>query len=135
MGSVAGPQARNNCANCAFLFVWVVFWGVGLPFKKNFEGPDQSFDPGCLRERIPDVRRRSVLKTFFFHVYLNSVQQMVSGEFGTGASPHTVCWTRLFLFSVQLMMSGEYCKGVFPGRVCWEGTVKEHFVFGLSFRS
>ena len=57
------------------------------------------------------------------HVYLNSVQQVVSGELGRGVSPDTVARHGLplndHLNSVQLMASGEYCEGVFPDSVCW----------------
>ena len=70
----------------------------------------------------------------FFHVYLNSVQQMVSGELAgeglqTGFSRHglppqrapldTVYPLREHLNSVQRMVSGGYCEGLFPDTVCW----------------
>ena len=68
------------------------------------------------------------------HVYLNSVQQMVSGELAreglqTGFSRHglppqrapldTVYPLREHLNSVQRMVSGGYCEGLFPDTVCW----------------
>ena len=68
------------------------------------------------------------------HVYLNSVQQMVSGELAgeglqTGFSRHglppqrapldTVYPPREHLNSVQGMVSGGYCEGLFPDTVCW----------------
>ena len=68
------------------------------------------------------------------HVYLNSVQQMVSGELAgeglqTGFSRHglppqrapldTVYALREHLNSVQRMVSGGYCEGLFPDTVCW----------------
>ena len=67
-------------------------------------------------------------------MYLNSVQQMVSGEFAgeglqTGFSRHglppqkapldTVYPLRDHLNSVQRMVSGGYCEGLFPDTVCW----------------
>ena len=67
-------------------------------------------------------------------VYLNSVQQMVSGELAgkglqTGFSRHglppqrapldTVYPLREHLNSVQRMVSGGYCEGLFPDMVCW----------------
>ena len=69
-----------------------------------------------------------------FHEYLNSVQQMVSGELAgeglqTGFSRHglalqrapldTVYPLREHLNSVQGMVSGGYCEGLFPDTVCW----------------
>ena len=71
---------------------------------------------------------------FEIHVYLNSVQQMVSGELAgeglqTGFSRHslppqrapldTVYPLREHLNSVQRMVSGGYCEGLFPDTVCW----------------
>ena len=68
------------------------------------------------------------------HVYLNSVQQMVSGGLAgeglqTGFSRHglpprrapldTVYPLREHLNSVQRRVSGGYCKGLFPDTVCW----------------
>ena len=58
------------------------------------------------------------------HVYPNSVQPMVSGEYWEGVSPDTVLPDtvlplREHLNSVQLMVSREYCEGVFPDTVCW----------------
>ena len=68
------------------------------------------------------------------HVYLNSVQQMVSGELAgeglqTGFSRHglppqrapldTVYPLREHLNSVQRIVSGGYCEGLFPDTVCW----------------
>ena len=68
------------------------------------------------------------------HVYLNSVQQMVSGELAgeglqTGFSRHglppqrapldTVYPLREHLNSVQRMVFGGYCEGLFPDTVCW----------------
>ena len=68
------------------------------------------------------------------HVYLNSVQQMVSGASAgeglqTGFSRHglppqrapldTVYPLREHLNSVQRMVSGGYCEGLFPDTVCW----------------
>ena len=35
-----------------------------------------------------------LLCSHFFQVYVNSVQQMVSGEHGRGVPPDTVCWAR-----------------------------------------
>ena len=70
----------------------------------------------------------------FFHVYLNSVQQMVSGELaGEGlqarfsrhglppqrAPLDTVYPLREHLNSVQRMVSGGCCEGLFPDTVCW----------------
>ena len=70
----------------------------------------------------------------FLHVYLNSVQQMVSGELAgeglqTGFSRHglppqraplhTVYPLSEHLSSVQRMVSGGYCEGLFPDTVCW----------------
>ena len=67
-------------------------------------------------------------------MYLNSVQQMVSGELAgeglqTGFSRHglppqralldTVYLLREHLNSVQGMVSGGYCEGLFPDTVCW----------------
>ena len=67
-------------------------------------------------------------------MYLNSVQQMVSGElagegFQTGFSRHglppqrppldTAYRLREHLNSVQRMVSGGYCEGLFPDTVCW----------------
>ena len=67
-------------------------------------------------------------------MYLNSVQQMVSGELAgeglqTGFSRHglppqrapldTVYALREHLNSVQRMVSGGYCEGLFPDTVCW----------------
>ena len=67
-------------------------------------------------------------------MYLNSVQQMVSGELAgeglqTGFSRHglppqrapldTVYPLREHLNSVQRMVSGGYCEGLFPDTVCW----------------
>ena len=67
-------------------------------------------------------------------MYLNSVQQMVSGELAgeglqTGFSRHglppqrapldTVYPLRKHLNSVQRMVSGGYCEGLFPDTVCW----------------
>ena len=69
-----------------------------------------------------------------YHVYLNSVQQMVSGELAgeglqTGFSRHglppqrapldTAYPLREHLNSVQRMVSGGYCEGLFPDTVCW----------------
>ena len=68
------------------------------------------------------------------HAYLNSVQQMVSGELAgeglqTGFSRHglppqrapldTVYPLREHLNSVQRMVSGRCCEGLFPDTVCW----------------
>ena len=44
------------------------------------------FDPGALWERL--------LAAIFECVSKQCVQQTVSGEFGMGESPDTVCWTR-----------------------------------------
>ena len=67
-------------------------------------------------------------------IYLNSVQQMVSGELAgeclqTGFGRHglppqtppldTVYPFREHLNSVQRMVSGGYCEGLFPDTVCW----------------
>ena len=67
------------------------------------------------------------------HVYLNSVQQMVSGELAgeclqTGFERHglppqrapldTAYPLREHLNSVQRMVSGGYCEGLFPDTVC-----------------
>ena len=67
-------------------------------------------------------------------MYLNSVQQMVSGELAgeglqTGFSRHglppqrapldTVYPLREHLNSVQRRVSGGYCEGLFPDTVCW----------------
>ena len=74
-----------------------------------------------------------------FHVYLNSVQQMVSGELAgeglqTGFSRHglapqrapldTVYPLREHLNSVQRMASGGCCEGLFPDTVCWTRLIK-----------
>ena len=68
------------------------------------------------------------------HVYLDSVQQMVSGESAgeclqTGFERHglppqrapldTVCPVRDHLNRCQQMVSGGYCEGLFPDTVCW----------------
>ena len=68
------------------------------------------------------------------HVYLNSVQQMVSGELAgeglqRGLSRHglppqrapldTVYPLREHLNSVQGMVFGGYCEGLLPDTVCW----------------
>ena len=68
------------------------------------------------------------------HVYLNNVQQMVSGGLAGeglqtrfsrhGLSPQrapldTVYPLREHLNSVQRMVSGGYCEGLFPDTVCW----------------
>ena len=68
-----------------------------------------------------------------FHVYLNSVQQMV-WKIGRGGSPDRVLKTRFtpqrapldtvyalreHLNSVQRMVSGAYCEGLFPDTVSW----------------
>ena len=68
------------------------------------------------------------------HVYLNSAQQMVSGELAgeglqTGFSRHglppqralleTVYHLREHLDSVQRMVSGGCFEGLFPDKVCW----------------
>ena len=67
-------------------------------------------------------------------MYLNSVQQMVSGELAGeclqrgferhGLPPQrtpldTVYPLREHLNSVQRMVSGGYCEGLFPDTVCW----------------
>ena len=72
--------------------------------------------------------------TVFIHVYLNSVQQMVSGELAgeglqTGFSRHglppqrplldTVYRLREHLNSVQRTLFGGYCEGLFSDTVCW----------------
>ena len=68
------------------------------------------------------------------HVYLNSVQQMVSGGLvgeglQTGFSRHglppqrapldTVYPLREHLNSVPRMVSGRHCEGLLPDTVCW----------------
>ena len=73
-------------------------------------------------------------RTSTSHVYLNSVQQMVSGELAgeclqTGFERHglplqralldTVYPLREHLNSVQRMVPGGYCEGLFPDTVCW----------------
>ena len=69
-----------------------------------------------------------------YHVYLNSVQQMVSGELAeeclqTGFERHglpsekapldTVYPLRELLNSVQRTVSRGYCEGLFPDTGCW----------------
>ena len=71
---------------------------------------------------------------FQHHVYLNSVQQMVSGGLAgeglqTGFERHglppqrapldTVYPLREHLNSVQRMVSGGHCEGLFSDTVCW----------------
>ena len=83
----------------------------------------------------------------FFHVYLNSVQQMVSGELAgdglqTGFSRHglppqrapldTVYPLREHLNSVQRMVSGGCCEGLFPDTVCWTRLRNTWFFASLS---
>ena len=80
------------------------------------------------------VCRGSVLFWLINHVYLNSVQQMVSGELAgkglqTGFSRHglppqrapldTVYPLRKHWDNVQRMVSGGYCEDLFPDTVCW----------------
>ena len=82
-----------------------------------------------------------------FHVYLNSVQQMVSGGLAgeglqTGFSRHglppqrapldTVYPLREHLNSVQQMVSGGYCEGLFPDTVCWTRLRNTWILKGLS---
>ena len=93
--------------------------------------------PHCLRpnpsRRYPG-QRACLFSLAFNHVYLNSVQQMVSGGLAgdglqTGFSRHglppqralldTVYPLREHLNSVQRRVSGGYCEGLFPDTVCW----------------
>ena len=90
-----------------------------------------------LPEKTPLPKRSPFLKVKVIRrsdVYLNSVQQMVSGELAgeglqTGFSRHglppqrapldTVYPLREHLNSVQRMVSGGHCEGLFPDTVCW----------------
>ena len=77
---------------------------------------------------------RLAAPTWTCHVYLNSVQQMVSGGLAgeglqTGFSRHglpsqrapldMVYPLREHLNSVQQMVCGGYCEGLFPDTACW----------------
>ena len=89
---------------------------------------------GAGAETLIFVTGTSGKEAHICHVYLNSVQQMVSGELAgeglqTGFSRHglppqrapldTVYRLREDLNSVQRMVSGGYCEGLFPDTVCW----------------
>ena len=92
---------------------------------------------GCQKPRTPFVPLNLpliFLKFPLIHVYLNSVQQMVSGELAgeglqTGFSRHgltpqrapldTVYPLKEHLNSVQRRVSGGYCEGLVPDTVCW----------------
>ena len=80
------------------------------------------------------------------HVYLNNVQQMVSGELAgeglqTGFSRHglppqrapldMVYPLREHLKSVQRMVSGGYCEGSSPDTVCWTRSRNTWVIFGV----
>ena len=118
-----------------------------LIYSAHKSGPDVPGVPGTSRVCPWDASgasdRQIPLCDFSFsvfslhkddHVYLNSVQQMVSGEVAgeglqTGFSRHglppkkapldTVYPLREHLNSVQGMVSGGYCEGLFPDTVCW----------------
>ena len=83
---------------------------------------------------LKGLQLRSGLKGYNPHVYLNSVQQMVSGELAgeclqtlferhslppQRALPDTIYPLREHLNSVLRMVSGGYCEGLFPDTVCW----------------
>ena len=106
-------------------------------FPRN-ENPELEGTFACSPGTKTRTRARSpkppFYKTALFHVYLNSVQQMVSGELAgeglqRGFSRHglppqrapldTVYPLREHLNSVQGMVSGVYCEGLLPDTVCW----------------
>ena len=104
--------------------------GDSLETLLGFPGPE---GPGDSCKGRAGLQSKTV-KTYQDHVYLNSVQQMVSGELAgeglqTGFSRHglppqralldTVYPLREHLNSVQRMVSGGYCEGSFPDTVCW----------------
>ena len=98
----------------------------------NHENDENHENPGC-KPRVPQTIGLEIPESS--HVYLNSVQQMVSGELAgeglqTGFSRHgflpprkapldTVYRLREHLNSVQRMVSGGYCEGLSPDTVCW----------------
>ena len=106
------------------------------------KGPVSRRDGSCLSRTLSSPECLCLLG--FFHVYLNSVQQMVSGELAgkglqTGFSRHclppqralldTVYPLRKHLNSVQRMVSGGYCEGSFPDTVCWTRLRNTWFFF------
>ena len=95
-------------------------------------GPSGDRVARSCRRTGPDLTVRIGVKDS--HVYLNRVQQMVSGEsawecFQTGFERHglpperalldTVYPLRDHLSSVQRTVSGGYSEGLFPDTVCW----------------
>ena len=80
---------------------------------------------------VPPTKERPIK---CFHMYLNSVQQMVSGELAReclqtrferhGLPPQRAPLDTVYPFrehtnSVQRMVSEGYCEGLFPDTVCW----------------
>ena len=111
---------------------------TALPYRTTTKR--QSLTTMAQTERAANQRPAKLrLENYVFvknnsHVYLNSVQQMVSGELAgkglqTRFSRHglppqrapldTVYPLREHLNSVQRMVSGGYCEGLFPDTVCW----------------
>ena len=99
-----------------------------LPSSQGLRPSEQLLWVASIRHQI--WKRSSV----GYHVYQNSIQQIVSGELAgeglqTGFSRHglppqrapldTVYPLREHLNSVQRMVSGGYCEGLFPDTVCW----------------
>ena len=103
------------------------------PVLQRFELPSQ---PQSLHTKFLTsfVVTKTVTVIEVDHVFLKSVQQIVSGELAgeylqTGFERHglppqrapldTVYLLREHLNSVQRMVSGGYCEGLFPDTVCW----------------
>ena len=99
------------------------------PPKRPYRTPVALYQREAWQVKLSSEKYRAI-----FHVHLNSVQQMVSGELAgeclpTGFERHrvppqrapldTVYALREHLNSVQRMVSGGYCDGLFPDTVCW----------------
>ena len=129
-GSAKVPQ--RNCVTKILQNVWVNFL-VPLPQNPCFAGL-WAGNPLELFRNSFVLFVRFWLCVSFFHVYLNSVQQVVSGELAGeclqarferhGLPPQrapldTVYPLKEHLNNVQRMVSGGYCEGLFPDTVCW----------------
>ena len=115
-------------------------WCMPFPLECVLQGPQtelRTHGQNC-EQTLPKSRTNRIMNERAFlngsHVYLNGVQQMVSGESAgeclqTGFERHglppqrapldTVYPLRDYLNSVQQTVSGGYCEGLFPDTVCW----------------
>ena len=132
-------QATFSSAWQQSLLRWLCSQNVSPACQQNVlcekqQSPPKSSGGACLAGRPSRKQPWKNRKNLMAHVYLNSVQQMVSGELAgkglqTGFSRHglppqrapldTAYPLRKHLNSVQRMVSGGYCEGLFPDTVCW----------------